>query len=160
MLASLAKLMGWSAAQIVGVIVPGDAFINPRLPEALQFLKSPEFVAAESQPAQMEFNGPLHFRFPTPRPCGWAENNVLHGRLYRCSERWQERPVIILLHGWGDFASYNLRFPLLARRCNRAGFNVVTMVAPYHLQRRPRQRGAFGTGDLLVLAEGVAQGDR
>ena len=64
--------------------------------------------------------------------------------------------MIILMPGWGDIASYNLRFPLLARRCNRAGFNAATLVAPYHFQRRPRQRGMFHNGDLYLLAESAA----
>jgi len=90
-------------------------------------------------------------------PCEFTENNVVHGRLYRCPERWQERPVIILLPGWNDSASYQLRFPLLARRCNRAGFNVATLVAPYHFQRCPPQRAAFDIGDCLFWAERAAQ---
>jgi len=36
-----------------------------------------------------------------PNPKGWQkvveENNIVYGRLYRCAERWQERPVIVLL---------------------------------------------------------------
>ena len=66
--------------------------------------------------------------------------------------------MIILLPGWNDTASYKLRFPLLARRCNRAGFNAATLVAPYHFQRRPRQRAAFDSGDCLLLTERTAQG--
>ena len=65
---------------------------NPRLEEALKFLKGPDFIPAESQPARVEFypdESGLHFRFPTPRLCGFAENNVAYGRLYRCAERWQ-----------------------------------------------------------------------
>ena len=65
--------------------------------------------------------------------------------------------MIILLPGWNDSASYQLRFPLLARRCNRAGFNVATLVAPYHFQRCPPQRAAFDTGDCLFWAERAAQ---
>ena len=142
MIAPLAKLMDWSAIQAVALMMPANAFgRNPRLEEAIEFLKGPDFIPPDSQPAQVEFNGPLHFRFPTPQPCDFTENNVVHGRLYRCPERWQERPVIILLHGWGDSAAYQFKFPLLARRCNRAGFNVATLVAPYHFQRRPRRRG-------------------
>jgi pimeloyl-ACP methyl ester carboxylesterase len=158
MIAPLAKLMDWAAIQIVATMMPGDAYNKPRLTEALQFLKGPDFVPADTQPAQVEFNGSLHFRFPTPRPCACTENNVVYGRLCRCPGRWQEQTVIILMPGWGDFASYNLRFPLLARRCNRAGFNVATLEAPYHFQRRPRQRGMFDNGDLLLLAESIAQG--
>jgi pimeloyl-ACP methyl ester carboxylesterase len=138
--------------------MPGDAINNPRLAEALQFLKGPDFIPAESKPAQVEFDDVLHFRFPTPRPCACTENNVVYGRLYRCLGRWQERPVIILMPGSGDIASYKLRFPLIARRCNRAGLNVATLVPPYHFQRLPRQRGMFDSGDLLLLAESTAQG--
>ncbi len=139
------------------LMMPANAS-KPRLEEALQFLNGPDFVSTDSQPAQVEFNGRLHFRFPTPRPCDFAENNVVHGRLYRCPERWQERPVIILLPGFNDSASYQFRFPLLARRCNRAGFNVATLVPPYHFQRRPRRLAAFGNGDYLLMAERTAQG--
>jgi pimeloyl-ACP methyl ester carboxylesterase len=74
----------------------------------------------------------------TPRPGEVEENNIVHGRLYRCAERWQERPVIILLDG-GYSIGYDSAFPLLARRFNRAGFNVAALVAPYNLQRRPRR---------------------
>jgi hypothetical protein len=156
-IAPLAKLMDWSAVQAMTLM--GRAYAeNPRLEETLQFLNGLDFIPAESQPAQIEFNGSLDFHFPTPRPCDFAVNNVVEGRLYRCGERWQERPVIILLPGHNDSASYKLRFPLIARRCNRAGFNVATLVPPYHFQRRPSQRGLFDSGDWLLFAERTAQG--
>ena len=148
MIASLEKLIDWSSVQVMTLMMPAKEY-DWRLEEALRFLQGPDFVPTDSQPAPVKFNGPVHFRFPTPRPCDFSENNVVHGRLYRCSERWQERPVIILLPGYNDSASYQLRFPLLARRCNRAGFNVATLVPPYHFQRCPRQRAAFDTGDCL-----------
>ena len=156
MIASLEKLIDWSSVQVMTLMMPAKEY-DWRLEEALRFLQGPDFVPTDSQPAQVEFNGPVHFRFPTPRPCDFSENNVVHGRLYRCSERWQERPVIIFLPGYNDSASYQLRFPLLARRCNRAGFNVATLVPPYHFQRCPRQRAAFDTGDCLFWAERAAQ---
>jgi dienelactone hydrolase len=158
MIAPLAKLMDRSAIQAVSVMMPPDYKQHPRLEEALEFLKGPEFVADENQPARVEFNGPLDFHFPTPRPCEFTENNVVHGRFYRCGERWQERPVVILLHGSGDSLNYKFRFPLIARRCHRAGFNAASLVAPYHFQRRPRQLGgSLGYADWLQLAEATAQ---
>ncbi len=109
-----------------------------RLEEALEFLNGPDFIPAASDPARIEFAGPRDFRFPTPRPGKVEENNVVYGRLYRCPERWQERPVIILLDGYPPIGNH-CAFRLLARRFNRAGFNVATLVAPYNLQRRPRR---------------------
>ena len=53
-------------------------------------------------------------------------------------ERWQERPVIILLDG-SPSLGYHTVLPLIARRFNRAGFNAALLVAPYQLRRRPRR---------------------
>lgn len=157
MIAPLAKLMDWSAVQLATLMMPADASM-PKLEEAIQFLKGPDFIPSESQPAQLEFNGPFDFRFPTPRPCDFAVNNIVHGRLYRGPGQWQERPVIILLHGMADSFSYKLRFPLIARRFNRAGINAAMLVAPYHFQRCPPQRGEIDFGNCLRFAEGTAQG--
>jgi len=137
-----------------------------QLDEAFQFLKDPNYIPAESQPARVEFNpdkSGLHFRFPTPRPGRFAENNVVYGRLYRCAESWQERPVIILLHGGNmmrggnDDVGYRFRQPFTARCCNRVGFNAATLELPYHFQRYPRQPGALNNLDYLRLAEAAAQ---
>jgi len=169
MIAPLAKLMDWSAIQALSVMMPSDRMQHLRLEEALEFLKGPEFIPAESQPAQLDFGPDApggRFRFPTPRPCEFAENNVVHGRQYRCADAWQERPVIALLHGGGDFPGYQFAFHLFARRCQRAGFNAATLELPYHFQRRPRQYGPlnilcqYGPGisrDYLQMAKTYAQ---
>lgn len=157
MIAPLAKFLDWSAIQAVTLMMPADE-ANLRLEEALQFLKGPDFIPADSQPAQVEFNGPRNFHFSTPRPGAFAENNVVHGQFYRCGERWQERPTVILLHGSGDFLNYKLLFPSIARRCHQAGFNATSLVAPYHFQRRPRQLGgSLGYSDCFQLAQATAQ---
>ena len=119
MIAPLAKFIDWSALQILTRKIPDNTGRDLRLDEAIQFLQDPDFIPAESLPAQLEFTpeeSGLHFRFPTPRPCDFAENDVVYGRLYRCSENWPERPVIILLHGWNSAPSHHCRFPLIARR--------------------------------------------
>jgi pimeloyl-ACP methyl ester carboxylesterase len=161
MIAPLAKFLDWSAIQAVSVMTPPDGMQPSRLEGALEFLRGPEFNADESQPARLEFDSEefgMHFRFPSPRPGNCAENNMVHGRLYRCGERWQERPVVVLLHGSGDFLNYNYLFPVVARRCHRAGFNAASLVAPYHFQRRPRQLGgSLGYSDCLQFAEATAQ---
>ncbi len=147
MIEPLAKLIDWSVLQAVSMLMPRLDVRNPRLEEALDFLRGPDFIPAESQPAKVEFKAgksSLHFTFPTPRPSEFEENNIVPGRLYRCAGRWQERPVIILLHGGGDFANHLVGFPWIARKCNRAGLNAATLVAPYHFQRHPSQFGKFG----------------
>jgi pimeloyl-ACP methyl ester carboxylesterase len=140
MIAPLAKLIDWSALQLACAVVGLRHAPKPKwkLEEALEFLNGPDFIPAASDPAQMEISGPRDFKFSSPRPCEDEENNIVYGRLYRCAERWQERPVIILLDG-AFSVGYHTAFPWLARRINRAGFNVATLVAPYDLRRRPRR---------------------
>jgi len=140
MIPALAKLVDWSALQLACAVVGLRHAPRPKwkLEEALEFLNGPDFLPAASDPARIEFDGARHFKFPTPRPCEDAENNTVYGRLYRCAERWQERPVIILLDG-AFSVGYHTAFPWLARRINRAGFNVATLVAAYDLQRRRRR---------------------
>jgi pimeloyl-ACP methyl ester carboxylesterase len=128
------------------------------LAEAVEFLNGPDFIPSESNPAKVEFNRGkpgVHFQFPTPRPCDVSENNLVSGRLYRCGPRWQERPTVILLHGGGDFLNHRFRFPWMVPACHRAGFNVVTLVAPYHFQRKALRPVEW---NHLRHAEAFAQG--
>jgi len=163
MIAPLAKLIDWLSIQKDFRRMPLIDERTLRLEEALQFLKGPDFIPKESQSARVEFSDPLHFRFPSPRPGAFAENNVVYGRLYQCRGRWQERPAIILLHGGNlmrggnDSIGYRFRQPLTARRCNRAGFNAATLELPYHYQRYPLQPGALNNLDYLRLAKAAAQ---
>ncbi len=155
MIAPLAKFIDWSVLQMAYAVVGLKHAPKPKwkLEEALEFLNGPDFIPAASDPERIEFDGPRYFKFPTPRPGKVEENNIVYGRLYRCAERWQERPVIILLDG-GYAVGYNTAFPLLARRFNRAEFNVATLVAPYDLQRRPRRPIEW---DCLEFARAMAQ---
>lgn len=139
-IAALARFIDWSALQMATAVVPLRHAPRPKwqLEEALEFLNGPDFISAASNPARIEFDGPRHFKFPTPRPSEDEENNIVYGRLDRCAERWQERPVIILLDG-AFGVGYHTVLPLIARRINRAGFNAATLVAPYSLRRRPRR---------------------
>src|SRR5689334_10114281 len=112
MSAFLEKFIDWYALQVATMWIPLADEQNPRLEEALKFLQSPEFIAEDSQPARIRLEpceSQVHFRFPTPRPGGFAENNTVYGRLYRCAGRWQERPVVVLLHGNSDSFTYRFR---------------------------------------------------
>ena len=118
-----------------------------KLEEALEFLNGPDFFPVASDPAQIEFDGPRQFKFATPRPGKVEENNIVYGRLYRCAEHGQERPVIILLDG-SPPVGYHSAFPLLARRFNRAGSlrrkpgmrPIEPHFRPNRIRRTPTQR--------------------
>jgi len=156
MIAPLAKCIDWTALQAIPLLISARKCDrgNTKLKEAIEFLNGPNFIPTESKPAELEFTSDIHFKFSSPRPCEFAENNVVHGRLYRCADDWQKRPVIILLHGGGNFPGHQFRFHWLARHCHRAGFNAATLELPYHFQRRVRRIEAF---DHLRTAEAFAQ---
>jgi Alpha/beta hydrolase domain containing 18 len=156
MIAPLAKLIDWSALQVVFAFWLRCVSMTRskwKLEEALEFLNGPDFIPAASDPVQIEFDGPRHFKFPTPRPCEDEENNIVYGQLYQCAKHWQQRPVIILVDA-SPAIGYHTAFPWLARRFNRAGFNAAALVPPYQLQRRPRRPIE---GNLLDLAQTMAQ---
>jgi pimeloyl-ACP methyl ester carboxylesterase len=156
MIAPLAKFIDWSVLQGAS-LVPAFrkcANGNSRLDETVAFLNGPDFIPAESKPAEPDFTSNIHFTFPSPRPCEFAENNVVHGRLYRRAQDWQKSPTLILLHGGGDFLNDRYRFPRMVPAIHRAGFNVATLQAPYHFQRRVNRIETF---DHLRVAEAFAQ---
>jgi len=157
MIAPLATFIDWSALQAVAMLpsIRECARGDSKLTEAIEFLNGPNFIPAESNPADLEFKSKIHFTFPSPRPCEFAKNNIVHGRLYRRANDWQEFPTIILLHGGCDFLGYRYGFPLKVPAIHRAGFNAATLVAPYHFQRRVLRIEAF---DHLRVAEAFAQG--
>ena len=157
MIAPLAKFIDWSVLQVAAMrpSIRKCARGDSKLTEAVEFLNGPDFIPAESKPAELEFKSNIHFTFPSPRPCEFAENNIVHGRLYRRTNDWQKFPTLILLHGGGDFLGYRYGFPLLVPAIHRAGFNAATLVAPYHFQRRVRRIEAF---DHLRVAEAFGQG--
>jgi len=156
MITPLAKSIDWSALQVAAFLpsIRKCARGDSKLTEAIEFLNGPNFIPAESNPAGLEFKSKIHFTFPSPRPCEFAENNLVHGRLYRRTKDWQKFPTIILLHGGTDFLGYRYGFPLLVPAIHRAGFNAATLVAPYHFQRRVHRIEAF---DHLRVAEAFAQ---
>src|SRR5262249_16040534 len=117
MFAPLARFIDWSALQMAYLVAPLRHAPESkwRLAEALEFLNGPDFFPAAIDPARIEFDGQTQFTFPTPRPSEDEENNIVYGRLFRCGDRWRERPVIILLDG-APSAGYHTVLPWIARR--------------------------------------------
>lgn len=156
MIPPLAKFIDWYVLQSF-VLLPSIrkcARGASKLAEAIEFLNGPDFIPAESKPAELGFTSKIHFNFASPRACKFAENNIVHGRLYRRAKDWHKSPTLILLHGGCDFVSHRYRFPWMVRAIHRAGFNAATLVAPYHFQRRVRRIEAF---DHLRVAEAFGQ---
>jgi pimeloyl-ACP methyl ester carboxylesterase len=113
----------------------------------------------ESHPAKVEIiadESELSFQFPTPRPGEIQENNIVYGRIYRCTETWKKRPAIVLMPG-PPGSEYLFPFSIFARRCRRAGFNAVTLEPPYRLRRRPKRPGAQYARGYLGSMEAMAQ---
>jgi pimeloyl-ACP methyl ester carboxylesterase len=156
MIAPIAKFVDWCALQFAAMLpsIRKCARGDSKLAEAVEFLNGPNFIPAESRPAALEFTSNIHFTFPSPRPCEFAENNVVHGCLYRRAKDWQKFPTLILLHGGVDFLSQRFGFPLIVPAIHRAGFNAATLAAPYHFQRRVCRIEAF---DHLRVAEAFGQ---
>ena len=86
MIASVAKLIDWCAIQTLSRRTPPRKGQSLRLEEAVQFLTSLHFIPSESKLAEVKFDGPVEFEFPTLRPSEFAENNTAYGQLYRCGE--------------------------------------------------------------------------
>lgn len=157
--AALSRIVDRLCLEFAAVRMPRAAGHDARLEEARALLAGESF-GAEPGPVEPVFENARIFRFDTPRPTPWPNNNVAWGRLYRAPGRWQERPAIVLLHGWNDAINHFVRFRGLARQFNRAGINAVILTAPYHFRRWPKGLGAWGNflcPDLLRTAEAAAQ---
>jgi hypothetical protein len=64
MIVPLAQLMDWSVAQISWWLLRQP--VNDRdlkLEKAVEFLTGPDFIPAESKPAQLEFTSSIHFKW-------------------------------------------------------------------------------------------------
>jgi dienelactone hydrolase len=160
MLAGLLKLVDWTAMQMAAASMPQPDGRNPRLLEARKLIDWPDFFPSKVEAADVQFTGKVRFAFETPCPGLYEENNIVHGRLFRCGQDWQQRPTVLLLHGWNDVIDHRVRFPGMARQFNRSGLNAATLEAPFHFQRRPRQLGAWSNflcPDILRTVEAVRQ---
>jgi dienelactone hydrolase len=160
MMAGLARLIDRVAIRGAAARMPQADGCDPHLAQAQRLIESAEFIPAKVEAAKVQFSGGNRLRFGTACPSAFAENNVVHGRFYRCNQRWQEHPTVLLLHGWNDVIDHYFSFPLAARQFNRNGFNVAALEAPFHFQRRPRQLGAWSNflcPDVLRTVEATRQ---
>jgi len=116
---------------------------DSRLAEAATLLRQPDwFFPKPEAPDDFAFTDPRDFRFRSPLPGPWEENNFVHGRLFRAGPHWERKPSVVLLHGWNGERQYRWQFPSLARRLLHHGVNAAMIELPYHGRRKPGQAGA------------------
>jgi len=145
--------------------MPRTDFQDTRLAEAATVLGQPDWYFPKAEaPVDLAFTGSREFRFRSPLPGPWEENNSVHGRLFRAGPDWEKKPSVVLLHGWNGERQYRWQFPSIARRLVRYGINAVMIELPYHGRRKPNQAGAprnFISSDLAhtVLAARQALAD-
>lgn len=143
MIGLLAQALDRWILRLATARMPREAGGDPRLAEAAALLRHPDFLCDfAATPADVAFTEGTHFQFPSLLPSPWAENNVVHGRLFRTGRDWQRRPAVVLLHGWNGERACQAQFPWLAWRLKRRGVNAAMIELPYHARRKPRQAGA------------------
>lgn len=161
MFALLAKPLDWLAIQLARLSVHSGTQPANQWAEAGRLLHDSDFLCdGVGAPADLAFLGDRHFRFSSPIASRWGQNNTVYGRLHVAAQRWQQRPAVVLLHGWNAEAGYRILFPWLAWRLSRMGVNAAMFELPYHSQRKPRGRDAidnFISDDLLHVAQAAHQ---
>lgn len=123
-------------------------------------LAQEDFFPETVSPADPRFKGAKRFQFQSQVATPWAENNVVHGKLFRAGKDWQTKPSVLLVHGWNGELGYLFQFPFLAKLLNREGMNAAMIELPYHAQRRPHGVGAinnFISPDLVRMLEATRQ---
>jgi len=131
-----------------------------RIEEASEFLRRADFFTPHVDPAAVEFTRKNEFVFASPAPSSAANSNVVPGRFEPAQKNWQERPSIILLHGWNAELQYRWLFPFWAQLLARAGVNAFMFELPFHGARRPLAPGEiknFLSGNLLHVMQATHQ---
>lgn len=115
----------------------------PHWEEAQQLLNDRDFFCDFAQtPSDVKWTSNTHLQFTSQLETPWPETKTVHAQFHRCSEDWQKKPTVVLVHGWNDELGYVYRQPVLARKLVKAGVNSAMLELPMHLHRRPRRPDA------------------
>ena len=161
MRAALAKPLDWCSIQLARLSVQRGSGAIGQVAEVESLLEDPDFFGESVvAPQDLRFTTKRAFQFTSSVVSPWKRNNTVHGRLFTTGKRWQDKPVVILLHGWNMQAGYHVLFPHLARRLVKQGVNVAMFALPYHTRRKPRGKKAvhnFLSGDLVHVVQAAHQ---
>lgn len=128
--------------------------------EASAFLRQSDFFSPSVDAAAVEFPSTTAFRFSSPVRTGSENNDTVPGCFEPASKNWQERPSVILLHGWNSELQYQWLLPFWSQLLARSGVNAFRFELPYHGSRRPTEPGAirnFLSGNVLHVARATHQ---
>ncbi len=131
-----------------------------RAAEAEALLRRPDFFGDEVRVPTLQFGSQGDFHFQSPVATPWPENNLVAGKLFKAGAQWQDKPSVILLHGWNSEPLLYHGFPWLARRLLRAGLNALYFELPYHGTRKPQAHRAFRnfiSPDLAHMVQAAQQ---
>lgn len=161
MRAVLAKPLDWCSIQLARLSVHHSTGATGQVAEVEALLADPAFFGDSTAAAKdLRFTSKRRFRFNSPVVSPARCNNTVHGKLYTTGKHWQDKPVVVLLHGWNVDASYRVLYPHLARRLVKQGVNAAMFELPYHGQRKPRGKKAihnFISGDLVHVIQAAHQ---
>ncbi len=132
----------------------------PRYEEAIELLKHTDFFCNFAKAPEVKWTSDTQLQFPSQVFTPYQEANVVHAQFFRCAERWQDQPIILIIHGWNDEFGYRFQYPMFARKLVRAGLNAALIELPFTLQRRPRAKGAvddFISEDLFTTVQAARQ---
>jgi len=122
-----------------------------------EVLRQPDLFTTPVEPARdLTFKSRHTFQFVSPIEPSAPENKIVHGKFFPAGRNWQDKPSVILLHGWNGELGYWRQFPYLAWRLNRRGVNAAMFELPYHAQRKPHSRDAvrnFISHDMVRMIE-------
>jgi dienelactone hydrolase len=125
---------------------------QPHADEAAAFLKREDFFAPQVAPAALKFTGKNSFEFPSPVRSDSAANDLVRGHCEFAAGDWEQRPSVIMLHGWNASLQYQWQFPYWSQLLARAGVNAFRFELPHHMSRTPIEPGVirnFLSGNLL-----------
>ncbi|HWN96681.1 MAG TPA: hypothetical protein VNT99_16755, partial [Methylomirabilota bacterium] len=103
--------------------------------EAAAFLRQPHFFAPAVAPAPLKFTGKTTFEFPSAVRTASVADDLVRGRCEYAKGKWQERPSVILLHGWNASLQYQWQFPYWCELLANAGVNAFRFELPHHMSR-------------------------
>ncbi|MDB6028545.1 MAG: hypothetical protein JWM68_4768, partial [Verrucomicrobiales bacterium] len=139
--------------------IPGSHL--PLAEEAIELLKHNDFFCDFAKPpSELLWLSDTRLQFTSQVYTPWQEANIVHAQLFRCPGKWQEKPTVVLVHGWNDEFGYRYQYPIFARKLVRAGINAAMIELPFTLQRRPRSRAAvndFISEDLFCTVQAARQ---